>query len=620
MNLVLTGPMGSGKSSVGKILANALCMSLVDTDQLVMKKAGMDIVEIFKQHGQGHFRELEEEVVKQVSKLDNNIISTGGGVVLRPANMRTLRRNGLVINLRASVDTLFNRLKAKKDRPLLNKPNPKEELKKHSEGREPFYNNADHVIETNELSIEETVEKIIKIAKQSRIRVCACIAGEHPAEQINQAIKDGASLIELRLDLIKDPAIASLVAMSGVPVIATDRKNKQNLIRAIEADCDFIDIEAESEEKDQVIEKARLNGCKIIVSTHDFEGTPEDLSRLVEATKGGDISKIVTTAKSEENCKNILALLGKEHRIAFCMGELSQETRIKAPLCGSFLTYSGNIVPGQLSTKEMVKKLRNIQANLKQFCVIGDPVEHSLSPRMHNAAICELGLETEFTYTKEQVVPENLAEFIERVRSRELLGVSVTIPHKQALLPLVDTLTPEAEQMQAANTIFIKNRELVAHNTDASGFLRALEVAGFDPAGKKVVLLGAGGAARAIAHSLKKAADLVIINRTREKAESLASELENARAGENQECDLLVNATPACPVKEISAKLVMDINYSPVRTELLKLAEKSGAKTILGTEMLLHQGAEQFEIFTGKKAPVDVMRKALLEALHERGG
>jgi len=620
MNLVLTGPMGSGKTAAGESVARALGMSLVDTDKLIVEKAGMDIVEIFKQQGQGHFRELEEEVVKHVSKLDNHVISTGGGVVLRPANMRRLRRNGLVINLKASVETLFNRLKEKKDRPLLNKPNPKEELRKHSEGRAPFYNNADHVIETNSLSVDEVVKRIIKIAKQPRIRVCACISGEHPAEQVEQAVKDGASLVELRLDLMENPNIASLIAMSGLPVIATDRKDKQNLIRAIEADCDFIDVEAEAEEKERVIEKAKLNSCKVIVSTHDFEKTPEDLAKLVEATKGGDISKIVTMAKSEKDCKRVLSLLGKEPRIAFCIGEIGRETRIRAPLCGSFLTFSGNTAPGQLSTKETVEKLREILASMKQLCIIGDPVEHSLSPRMHNAAIRELGLELEFTYKKENVIQEELAEFVERIRSGEIHGASVTIPHKQALLPLADKLTKEAEQMQAANTLFMKEGELVAHNTDASGFLRALEEAGFDPAGKKAVLLGAGGAARAIAHSLSCAREIVIVNRTEEKAESLASELENARVGENEECDLLVNATPVCPVDEIKATVVTDINYSPIRTKLLELAEKSGAKTILGTEMLLHQGAEQFELFTGRKAPVEVMRQALLEALHERGG
>jgi len=619
MNIVLTGPMGSGKTSVGEKLANALDMKLVDTDQLVMKKASMDIVEIFKQHGQGRFREIEEEVMKEVSKLDNHIISTGGGVVLRPANMRRLRRNGLVINLKASVDTLFERLKDKKDRPLLNKPNPKEELRKHSEGRAPFYNNADHVVETDDLSVGEVAERIIRIAKLPRIRVCACISGKHPTEQVEAAVKDGASMIELRLDLIENPNIASLIAMSGLPVIATDRKNKQNLIRAIEVDCDFIDIEADAREKEEIIAKARLNDCKVIVSAHDFEGTPENLTPLIEATNGGDISKIVTTANSEEDCKRVLALLGKEPRIAFCMGEMGKETRIKAPLCGSFLTFSGNIAPGQMTTKEMVEKLREIHENMKVLCVIGDPIEHSLSPRMHNAAIRELGLETEFTYIKEHVKQGALAHFVGKIRRGEISGASVTIPHKQALLPLADKLTKEAEHIQAANTLHMNGGELVAHNTDAAGFLRALEEAGFDPTGKKVVLLGAGGAARAIAHSLEKAEELVIVNRTRENAKSLASELENARVGENEQCDLLVNATPVCPVDEVQASVVIDINYSPIRTKLLEMAEKSGAKIILGTEMLLHQGAEQFEIFTGRKAPVEVMRKVLLEALNERG-
>lgn len=620
MNIVLTGPMGSGKTAVGEKLAKELGRGLIDTDQLVVENAGMSIVGIFKAQGQGKFRELEESVIADVARLDNHVIATGGGVVLRFVNMRRLRRNGLVINLKASVETLFERLKDNTDRPLLNKQNPKEELRKHSEGRAPFYKNADFVIETDGLNVEQVADRIIKIVKQPRIRVCTCIAGEHPAEQIEAAVKDGASLVELRLDLIENPNIASLIAMSGLPVIATDRKDQQNLIRAIEADCDFIDIEAGSNEKERVIEKARLNDCKVIVSAHNFEGTPENLTRLVELTKGGDISKIVTTAKSEKDCKRVLSLLGKEQKIALCMGEVGKETRIRAPFCGSFLTYSGDVALGQTGTREMVEKLKGIQANLKQLCIIGDPVEHSLSPAMHNAAIRELGLEAEFTYMKEHVVPEKLGDFVEKIRGGEISGASVTIPHKQAVLQLADELTREAEQIRAANTLFMREGKLVAHNTDAAGFLRALKENDFDPVGKKVILLGTGGAARAIAHSLGGAKEIVIVNRTKRKAEALAGELENARVGENEECDLLVNATPVCPVDEIRADVVMDINYSPIRTKLLKLAEENRTKTILGTEMLLHQGAEQFEIFTGREAPVEVMRKALREALNEPSG
>ncbi|MFH1424329.1 MAG: type I 3-dehydroquinate dehydratase [archaeon] len=351
MNLVLTGPMGSGKSAVGEDVAEALGMEFVDTDELVVQKAGMGINEIFEKHGQGKFRELEESVVAEVAKLDNHVIATGGGAVLRFVNMRRLRRNGLVVNLKASVETLHERLKGKKDRPLLNKLNPEEELRKHSEGRMPFYRNADFTIETDGLSIEEVAQKVVSLIKLPSVRICACIAGENPEKQIESALEKGAGMVELRLDLIENPQILQLVQMSGLPVIATDRENPENIIRAIEAGCDLVDVDAEDENKERIVKKARLNGCKVIVSMHDFEKTPEE----IKIPEGGDLKKIACKVNTLEDAERLLKLAQeRKDLIVVGMGELGRHTRVAAPLLGSYLTYAGNIAPGQLPLESMV--------------------------------------------------------------------------------------------------------------------------------------------------------------------------------------------------------------------------------------------------------------------------
>jgi shikimate kinase len=349
MNIVLTGPMGSGKTTTGKAVASALKMGFIDTDELIVKKTSMSIEEIFDKYGEEGFRKYEEQVIKEVSKLDNKVIATGGGVILNPKNMRRLRLNGVIINLRPPLETLYNRVKDKK-RPLLK---TKEDLRKFSEGRLRFYNNADFIIRG-----ERVIDKVISIARMPQIRICACIAGDNPLVQIQKAVELGASMVELRLDLIPNPDIPSLLKESGLPVIATDKKNTENLLESIELGCDFVDIEIDSLEN-SLVKKARSKECKIIASLHNYEKTPTDFP-----SAKADFLKIATKINCVQDSKNLLSLLNsRKNLIVIGLGELGVFTRIIAPLLGSYLTYAyvkERTGEGQLSVKTMVEIYRKM--------------------------------------------------------------------------------------------------------------------------------------------------------------------------------------------------------------------------------------------------------------------
>lgn len=165
MNIVLTGFMGTGKSTVGKKLSEKLNWGFIDTDELIEKKAGMKIKDIFSRFGEDYFRELETNTIIEVSNLDRYIIAVGGGAVLKDINMKYLEKNGVIINLKAKPETIYKRTVNTDERPLLNKPNPMEEIKKLLAYREPYYKRCSFVIETDELSIDEVADKIIKELK-----------------------------------------------------------------------------------------------------------------------------------------------------------------------------------------------------------------------------------------------------------------------------------------------------------------------------------------------------------------------------------------------------------------------------------------------------------------------
>jgi len=275
--------------------------------------------------------------------------------------------------------------------------------------------------------------------------------------------------------------------------------------------------------------------------------------------------------------------------------------------------------------------------------IIGDPVEHSLSPAMHNAAFQELNLD--FVYVAFRVRKDELREAILGAKSLNIRGLNVTMPHKSAVMEYLDEIDPTARSIGAVNTILNDEGRLIGYDTDGVGALKALKENGISLEGKKLLLLGAGGAGKAIAfHAAQEVEELRILNRTIRKAKDLAEVLRkkfgkkiegNSLSAkiirkELEDADILVNATSVGMHPKDDQSLidpewlrptlcVMDIVYNPIETRLAKDAGSVGAKVVSGVDMLVYQGAASFEIWTNHPAPVKVMKKAILNKLSELG-
>lgn len=281
-----------------------------------------------------------------------------------------------------------------------------------------------------------------------------------------------------------------------------------------------------------------------------------------------------------------------------------------------------------------------MDAKTKLFCVIGDPIEHSLSPAMHNAVFKKLGLNC--AYAAFRVAPENLGSAVKGMKVMNFGGANVTIPHKVNVINFLDELSEEARIIGAVNTIKF-GEKLVGYNTDGYGALKALVNNDANPENKKILILGSGGAARAIAVTLAlkgNVASLTILGVIEEELKKLVDDInkgtkiratgkimsEETKREEISNCDILIHCTPigmhpkkdeTLATKNMLRKglVVMDIVYNPLETKLLKEAKKAGAKTVGGIEMFVNQGAESERIWLGIDAPVELMRKAVLKEL-----
>jgi len=271
------------------------------------------------------------------------------------------------------------------------------------------------------------------------------------------------------------------------------------------------------------------------------------------------------------------------------------------------------------------------------YGLIGNPVSHSLSPRMHNAAFAHLKIPAE--YKLFPLKEEEVGDFLKNLPAKNISGINITVPYKEKVIPYLDRIDPAAELIGAVNTIKVSEGKLAGFNTDGEGFLLHLKELDFNPEGKKIAVLGAGGACRAVTVSLagRKPKALAVFDIDNRKAEKLAAELSakfsgidftaaNSLAKLNiGQSDLLVNTTPVgmkeadpCLVEgKLLPKdiLIYDLIYNPEETKLLKIAKAVGAETANGLGMLLYQGARAFEIWTGQRPPIEIMRQALQEGL-----
>lgn len=465
----------------------------------------------------------------------------------------------------------------------------------------------------------------------------------------------GAELVELRLDwLSRAPELQRLLKDRPTPVICTVRRpqdggrwrgseeERQTILRqAIVSGVEYVDLELDAAEKIR-----RYGKTKRIVSFHDFQGTPENLEEIHAqlAAKDADIVKVVTTAQSPLDCVRLLKLArsAKVPTIAFCMGEIGLISRI---LCGRFgspftyTTFSADrvLAPGQIVFDQMKNLYRydRITTATRIFGVIADPVAHSYSPVIHNAAFQHDGLDA--VYIPMRVPADQLTATLKAYGDLGVEGYSVTIPHKEAVLTAAQFREPIAEEIGASNTLFRdQNGNWHAANTDyeaAMGSLRAglKEKGDADLSGKRCLILGAGGVAKAIGLGLIKAGAIVTVaSRTSKRGAALAAQLgcqsigwENRGAGF---IDVLVNCTPVGMAPNVDQSpyagnwlregtLVFDTIYNPENTLLIKEARERLCLTVSGLEMFIQQAAAQYEHFVGRPAPVDVMRDALRRAM-----
>lgn len=478
-------------------------------------------------------------------------------------------------------------------------------------------------------------------------------------EDHQAAAAQGAELVELRLDWLSNPPdLGRLIPNRPTPVIVTCRRQHDRgrwketeeqrlrvLRAAIVMGVEYVDLE------DDIATQIRRYGkTQRIVSYHNFDETPEDLhdihARL--ANLDADIVKIATMANSPLDNVRMLKLVAaaKVPTVAFCMGDFGVVSRVLNARHGSpftFAVYTNErmMAPGQITFEEMRRMYRyeKINPRTQVYGVLGDPIAHSLSPRIHNAGFESEGLDK--VYLPLRAPESELAAMLQSYQWLNIQGYSVTIPHKETVVSWAHKQTQAVKEIGAANTLFRSQAgEWWADNTDYNAALESIrEGLRGDGAeaplgllsGKRVLVLGAGGVARAIVSGLSRAGSAVMIsNRTKDRADALAKEIGcQVIAWENRGtvfADIVINCTSVGMHPEVDESpfqanwlregcLVFDTVYNPEQTLFIKQARERGCVTVTGVEMFVRQAAKQFELFTGRPAPLDAMRNELRRAI-----
>ncbi|WP_435018817.1 shikimate dehydrogenase [Tundrisphaera sp. TA3] len=492
--------------------------------------------------------------------------------------------------------------------------------------------------------------------------ICAILGrGRHAAlaEEWKQAAEGGVELVELRVDCLRrDPDLKRILASRPTPFLFTVRRGadgglwrgpedkRQRLIReAIVAGVDYVDLEM-----DIAQQVRRFGKTKRIVSYHNLKQVPDDIKSIAEQCEemDADIVKIACRAHNLADATRMLQVASEMETptIAIAMGEAGTFTRVLNRKYGAPFTYANfnpdrNFAPGMIGYDALKRDYLydQVDKDTEVYAVIGDPIGHSLSPAIHNAAFRQLGL-------NKVLVPilmpaGKLKESFEALSWVGIKGFSVTIPHKEDVIPLLNQADGAVERTGACNTVIPKpDGTRVGYNTDYRAALDALESAyetsGEEGApsplaGKQVLILGAGGVARPIAFGLaRRDAGVTIVNRNDEKALKLAEAVGCRSTSWAMRAGLLpdvivnctpvgmhpdVDSTPMPPAGFRDGTVVMDTVYHPENTMFLKLARERGCRTVTGVEMFIRQAAHQFRLYTGQEAPEELMRQVVRRKL-----
>ena len=493
-------------------------------------------------------------------------------------------------------------------------------------------------------------------------RVCVAVTGADPTELVEKAealVRDN-TLLEFRLDYFSRPALALPKIKRfteyhpHVAVIATCRRvagggkfkgsiasQLDVLSKAIAAGCQLVDLELQTalKCKPAQIEKLRSQAA-LILSFHDFKATKRLEDTLAKMTAiPADYYKIVSTATTLYDNVTMMKFLerhgDKQSLVGMCMGEQGIISRVLGVRAGSAFTFASvsdeeKTAPGQVTSQELrsIYRIDQVDAATRVYGVVGDPVAHSLSPAIMNAAMRRENVNGVYVALHARTLKDLMA----CVRDIPIHGLSVTMPYKQDIIEHLDNTDTHTTKIGACNTVVrAQDGKLYGFNTDTAGVVRPLERR-LPLENARILVLGAGGAARAAVFGLKeRGAEVYILNRSLGPAQKLARQA-HARSIKRPDLkklafDVIINATPLglgntrdTPLKEeeIKARFVFDMVYDPIETRLLKLAKARGAEVIPGYEMFVHQAARQFEIWTGKPAPWDEMLRVVIKALQER--
>ena len=486
--------------------------------------------------------------------------------------------------------------------------------------------------------------------------ICIPIVGptmSKAQEQITAA-SSIADILEFRLDLIESADLKALLDSSRLPVIVTNRSKHdggqfkgseadriQSLRDALKGEADYVDIEVSTPREYLQPFLEESDTSKIILSYHDFSHTPEDFNPLYETMceLPGEIVKIVTYARDLSDNLKMFDLLKrakqeKQKLIGLCMGDLGEISRILSPLFGGFLTFGSletgqESAPGQIPaiTLKDIYRVNAERSDFKIYGVIGNPVSKSMGYLVHNCAFHEEGSPDIYV----SFLVENVGKFFNSFKNF-FSGLSVTMPEKEQIMPLLDRIDEAAKKIGAVNTVVKEGEDWVGYNTDCSGAISALESC-TSLQGKNILILGSGGTAKAIGYGVKEKGGKLTVtyNKNKERGETLAKELGcelvHSRDAGTRPIDVLINCSPVGMSPNITESpflardfkegmVVFDSVYNPLETRLLREAKAAGCKVIPGYELFINQAARQFELWTGQPAPTDTMREVLLEKLN----